>query len=180
MLRLYDWACNLCGERAPKPELVPVPSGEDPPSLSLQECNDHGYVEHTRTVSLVSRYTGDQARSPRQAGGRFDTLGYQSLPPLPDLPGADDHARRLQADLSRLPDNASHDDRKDVMDAHYNSAPHEADYASLFSRAEYKEAQRERAKIAKQNKQKRKRAAIADTGANINFRADKCAGDPII
>jgi hypothetical protein len=112
------------------------------------------------------------------AGGQFDTLGYRSLPPLPDLPGADEHQQKLEADLHALPSDATRDDRRDVLDTHYNDAPSSADYASLFERADYKRAQKQRAKIIKENKEKQQRTAALNGGANINFRTDKCAGDP--
>ena len=53
-----------------------------------------------------------------------------------------------------------------------------SNYAQLFRTPEYREARRERAEVAKQNKAKQERLAKLRAGANINLRNDKLPGDP--
>ena len=52
------------------------------------------------------------------------------------------------------------------------------DYRQLFASPEWKEARREQKHVIGLNEQKRARARAAQRGQAINFRRDKCAGDP--
>jgi len=54
------------------------------------------------------------------------------------------------------------------------------DYKYLFDKPEYKETERERARVVSENKTKRKRAAALKKGGTVNMRVDKVAGDPAV
>lgn len=54
------------------------------------------------------------------------------------------------------------------------------DYRAHFDSKEWRESRKERNSVTKQNQEKRKRAAAIQSGAPINMRRDKCAGDPNI
>lgn len=179
MLRLYDWLCAECSTRTEA--LVDVPHGTEPPKNRELFCSDCGeHITHNRTISLVAPYTGEHIRNPEVYGGSCDTMGHRRVQDLPDLPGAAEHSAETARKLRALPDNASHEDRRAVLREQGKTAPSGADYASLFSTNEYKEKERKRARDQKENALKRKRAKAHKAGANINFRRDRCAGDPKI
>ena len=157
-----------------------VPNGSKPPESKDLFCTECGIVPHSRTVSLPAPYTGEHIRNPEIYGGQCDTMGFKKLRDLPDLPGAGEHSARKEKALREHPDNASAADRREVLRQAGKTAPSGADYASLFSTNEYRDASRERAHISRQNKAKRERAKAHKAGANINFRRDRCEGDPKI
>lgn len=126
--------------------------------------------------ALPARYMGEKNLSPMVSGGRFDTTGHASLPEYPDMPGEADYSARLNRALARNPVG----DHTAVMRSMANDAPSLSDYAAHLSKPECREVKAERKRIAKQNAQKRRRLDAAKRGENVNFRRDKCAGDPAL
>ncbi len=83
--RQYDWQCTKCGyEHA---DLVSVPHGEKPPPKARLDCPGcGGETLHEKLLSLPAPYLGEKAFSPIVSGGKFDTAGCETPPPLPDVP----------------------------------------------------------------------------------------------
>ena len=55
---------------------------------------------------------------------------------------------------------------------------HSDQYRDLFKTPEYKEAKRKRTVVSSNNKQKKRRLAAKMRGENVNFKRDRCKGDP--
>lgn len=119
---------------------------------------------------------GEKNLSPVISGGRFDTAGYAALPAYPDMPGEAEYSARLNKALERNPVA----DRYAVMRSMLNEAPSASDYAAHMDKPECREIKAERKRISKQNRQKQRRLAAAKRGEQVNFRRDKCAGDPVL
>ena len=173
VLRLFDFACIDCGFK--QEALVDVPFGETPASRHELYCDDCDVVSwHDRQLSLPAPYMGEKNLSPIVRGGRFDTAGHAPMPSYPDMPGEADYQAKLGRALSRNP---AHD-RDAVLRSMINEAPALEDYAAHMSKPECVEIKRERKRIGSQNAQKHQRLAAAKRGEQVNFRRDKCAGDP--
>ena len=173
MLRLYDWDCRRCG--AIGEHLVRVDSGTAPPkesTLPCPACNQD--TPHERRLSLPAPYLGEKVHNICVYGGSNDTMGYKALPKLPKVPGADNVNRKFNEYLAQgaSPKDAYRDTWKDTPDL--------ADYNSVCNKPEVREIEKERSRIMKENIKKRERARALKSGANINMRQDKCAGDPVI
>lgn len=179
MYRYFDWRCSACG--AKRDGLVDVPCGDNPPKTAELFCGDcDREIEHDRIPSVPAPYTGEHVRNPHVYGGQCDTMGCRQLPPLPDLPGAKEHERVTMQKLAALPKSAPQEERYSVLREAGKSAPSSSDYSTMFAKPEYREVERERVKVIKENAQKKKRAKALKSGGTVNFRRDKCAGDPVI
>lgn len=180
MFRLYDFECEICGDK--KEHLVDVPNGEKPPKETKIYCDcrpNHPLgIFHKRVVSKPARYMGECYCAPQVNGGEFDTMGMKELLPTPDLPGQDKYQELVAKRMEGVRENASPDEVRQAFRDATKDAPSSSDYAALFQTSEYKEARRVNEKIKEENKQKRKRAAALKKGENINFKKDKCLGDP--
>lgn len=175
MYRLFDFECDSCGTRAEA--LVSVPAGESPPKSIEADCWMCECVTgHSRIMPLVARYLGEKVFNPAVYGGRFDTMGHQALPSLPDVPGWSEAERQAETALRDLPDNHTLDQRREALRS--VEFPGADAYMELAAKPETKEIKRERKRIAEQNAQKKQRAAAIRRGDNVNMRTDRCAGDP--
>jgi hypothetical protein len=156
-----------------------VPKGEPVPESAPFECLCCGEeTTHERKLSMPARYLGEKNLSPRISGGRFDTTGHAAPPVYPDMPGESEYQARVDKAVRALGPNASDAAIRSEVRALAGDAPSLSDYAAHLSRPECREIKRERQRVAKQNAQKRKRLAAAKRGENVNFRRDRCAGDP--
>jgi len=179
MIRLYDWLCSKCNTR--RESYIDVPHGTDPIGTKALLCDScDSIVSHARTISLVAPYTGDHVRNPHVYGGNMDTMGMRPVQALPDLAGAEGHGEETARKLAALPDSAPNEERYSILRDRGKSAPSGADYASLFETSEYKACEKKRAHEQRLNGRKRKRAKALKSGAHVNFRRDRCEGDPAI
>lgn len=175
VLRLFDFACVDCGFE--QEALVDVPRGDVPAAKYELECDDCDTTTwQERQLSAPAPYMGEKNLSPLVRGGRFDTAGQAPMPSYPDMPGEADYQAKLSRALSCNPV----EDRASVMRSMINEAPALEDYAAHMSKPECVEIKRERKRIGGQNSEKQKRLAAARRGENVNFRRDKCAGDPAL
>ena len=173
--RQYDFSCTGCDAEAPY--LVDVPSGELPLKSYDMQCQACGDVcAHERLLSMPAPYMGERNLSPVVHGGKFDTAGKAPMPGYPDMPGEAEYQREAQARLATLPAGASWEDRKAAMRS--VDAPSTHDLVEHMSKPECREIAKERKRIDGQNKQKQKRLSAARRGQQVNFRRDRCAGDP--
>jgi hypothetical protein len=180
MWKPIDFECDVCGFK--HEEFFDIGMGAERPThtvLACPGCNGELTMHHS-VIGLPAPYMGEKVLNPRMYGGNYDTMGAREFEPLPDLPGQEEHSAKLRKAMSQLPDTASSAERSAVFREACNDAPSSADYASLFARPEYKEAERANKEIAKQNASKRKRAKAIARGENVNMRRDRCPGDPKI
>ena len=151
MLKLYDWECQRCG--AIQEHAVEVPA-KMLAALSMRagcrRCKTR--TTHKRLMSAPAPYVGEKTVNPRFGGGSGarDTLGMVRGPSLPELPD----------ELCKTGDVAG--------------------IREFFGRPEYKEIERQRKVIAKQNAAKQKRNKAMKAGWHINMRRDRLPGDPKI
>lgn len=85
MYRLYDWRCRVC-ERTDE-HLTQCRDGTKPKRQMLLCCRWCGVPRvHDRMISPPAPYMGERVINPMVRGGRFDTMGHEAPPMLPDLP----------------------------------------------------------------------------------------------
>lgn len=181
MLRLFDWVCVGCESRTEG--LVDVPSGFSPPKLSEQLClNCEARTEHERVISLPGPYYGEKTLNPMQSGGDYDTMGEQGHHDLPMLPGALEHGRKLAAAIGEVKDSGDPDNVDALCDAmrSVGGGPSADDYIAHIAKPEFQEISEANVEIDRRNDEKKDRLAALRSGANINFRRDRCVGDPDI
>lgn len=179
MWRPVDVECEHCG--ATHEEWVEQSVGKPRPEHVDSACPECSADGHNAVVlSMPAKYMGERISCPMVYGGQCDTMGYKELHDLPDLPGQAEHSAKLSRVMSQLPDNASSAERKALFSEHCKDAPTSADYSTLFASPEYKAVEAANAKIVKENNEKRARAKAWKAGNPMNFRRDKCAGDPEI
>ena len=177
--KLIDFACSVCGHEMES--LVDVPAGSERPKWRSDWCPVcETHTHQDALIGMPAPYMGERVCNPEMYGGEFDTMGAKELPKLPDLPGQAEHQAKLRQRMRSVPDTASRAEAQAAFAEASKDAPSSADYASLFASKEYKHAEAERARIKKQNEQKRARAAAMRRGENVNMKRDKCAGDPNI
>jgi hypothetical protein len=99
---------------------------------------------------------GEKTHNPLVYGGTYDTAGYKRGPKLPELkfgePETVNGRTSRGVDVDALRDYAKAN--KDLLAEHR--------------------------RIKDENKQKQKRAKALKRGEVVNFRVDKCKGDPVI
>jgi hypothetical protein len=174
MFRLFDWECQVCGDK--EEHLACVPSGESPPRTIDATCDACGKVTRKdRLFPLPAKYMGEAACNAVVRGGKYDTAGMRKLEKLPPLPGEAEHQRRCSEAAAKC--ETASEARQAVL-AMAKEGPTAADYAAHFAKPEYREAERRRRRTQRENKQKQKRLAALRRGEPVNMRRDKCAGDP--
>lgn len=86
MLVLYDWECRLCGRV--REESLDVETGSpvsDRPKHLWLRCDGCGFLsEHLRLFPRPQHYVKAPIRT-QQSGGKYDTMGFAPLDPLPRL-----------------------------------------------------------------------------------------------
>jgi len=174
MFRLFDFECQVCGTK--EEHLMSVPSGELPGRTIETGCYEcKRCTTWDRLISKPARYMGEAACAPVVRGGKYDTAGMRKLPRLPQLPGEAEHERRCSEVAAGISDPT---ERRQAVLRMAKEGPQAADYARHFASAEYRDAEKRRRRVARENRQKKKRLAALRRGEHVNFRRDKCAGDP--
>lgn len=148
MLRLFDYACRLCGYEAEYLVEDGAPSTHDTCKICLRK----GWLD--RRLSLPAPYTGERVLNPMIRGGTHDTCGFERPPPMPALPG----------EAYTKTDKGTHVNRDALLDRRNSK--------------EYQEWSKARSAVVKRNEAKRQRAKLIEQGAPINMRRDKLPGDP--
>lgn len=177
--KLIDFQCRKC--QSVSEELIILREGDRRPKQRIaycMPCNEE--TEQDAIMGLPAPYMGEKVCNPEMYGGECDTMGFKPMPDLPDLPGAEEHAEKVRQRMRKIPDNAPKHVKEAALNEAARDAPSSADYARLFETKEYKDAEKQRERIAKENKAKRKRAKAILSGENVNMKRDKCAGDPAI
>jgi hypothetical protein len=177
MFRLYDFECIECGTL--NEHLVEVPHGSTVELGQILFCSLCGkYTLHSWRLSIPAKYLGECWCAPQIRGGAYDTMGEKEHIPTPDLPGQAEYQEKLAERLRGVREHASSQEFKSAWAEATRDAPSSSDYATLFSTPEYKEAVRVNNQITEENEGKKKRAAAIRRGENVNFKKDKCFGDP--
>jgi len=175
--RSIDWQCDTC--KATSNHLTWVGHGDERPRESIQHCDDcDAETSHHSVMGMPAMYLGERILNPKAYGGQCDTMGFKEFLPLPEMRGEKEHSAKIRDRMSTLSPEAPKGDRDMAFSKACTDAPTAADYAAHFSRPEYKEIEKKNEQIAKENAQKRARAAAWKKGEQVNFRRDKCAGDP--
>lgn len=175
--RMAEVECTVCNTR--HDELVWVDHGKRLPKALDAYCMDcEDTTKHDRLMGAPARYMGEKQLSPAMYGGTYDTMGARELEPLPELPGAKEHSAKMRDRLRLLPNNATKAERMAAQVEACSDAPTSADYAEHFKSREWRDVWARNQKTTRENTQKQKRAAALARGENVNFRRDKCAGDP--
>lgn len=87
MFRCFDWECGHCGQAAESTDAYQ--QGRSIPRERHAYCGHCGFkTKQRRLPPLVGPYTGEQTRNPMVSGGKFDTMGYETVPRLPEIPEA--------------------------------------------------------------------------------------------
>src|SRR3990167_3168075 len=173
MFRSWDWECARCGTE--QWALIDVPHGQPSPTRTTMPCGAcSAETMHERLPPLLATYMGERVCNPMVSGGSFDTTGNVQPPPLPDLPGANEHAAKATQTLARAGRGNLAEARRETA----QDAPSAADYATLFKSPEYREVKAAREKVKRENVQKKQRLSALRRGEQVNFRRDKCIGDP--
>lgn len=193
MFKQRDWACPECEHVFGA--LVDVPSKEKVPLHSEQECPECGFEGLCELrLSLPSPYMGEIVLNPNINGGNFDTMGKKRAPALPEYAPIVEHGEKIQSFLNSPGEVTYRDDNGKKVKTHISKAPlrvlHEEvkrnvpnapkmeDAGEHLESPEYKEIRGARKRAIARNKKKAKRAAALARGENINFRKDRCEGDP--
>jgi len=122
---------------------------------------------------------GDRQLNPLVSGGDYDTVGEEAWRDYPELEGSSEHSDRLSAAWGAALDaGMSADDARKEARRAAGPGPSAADYATHFSKPEWQEVSQANDRIDECNDQKKSRLAAWKHGQTVNFRNDKCDGDP--
>lgn len=96
------------------------------------------------------------------------------------MPGEAAHGAETSRRLAALGADASGAARMEVFRDQARTAPSIDDYKAHNSKPEIREIKAKRERVKASNRSKQARAAALARGEKINFRNDKCVGDPRI
>jgi hypothetical protein len=98
------------------------------------------------------------------------------------LPGSIEHGKRMAQAVSAAYDAGCGNDAGAVCDAMRSAGegPSAADYETHILSSEYQEIAKENTEIDRRNNGKKTRLCALRKGENVNFRRDRCDGDPNI
>lgn len=198
MFRLFDWECPGCSTRFAA--TINVPQGEKPQKTAEQTCPacDLTALMDRMYLSAPAPYMGEKVCNPKMMGGNFDTMGGARAPTLPKFAPIEEHnkkvgeflsskasdlvryedadGKKMSAPLAQVPTAVLHEEVKRA----FPNAPRAEDLGDHVERPEYSELRGARKRVIARNKKKRQRAAALERGENINFKRDRCEGDPKI
>lgn len=155
MFRRYDWECQNC--QAVFEQIVQFPQADPAPKLL-------GDVENDDLTCPACG--GNTANAERLISCPAEYHGEKQLNPI--VRGGEHDTMgfkqvRKPKELGELPDHSTYEQAREYV-----------------RRPEYREWRREKKAVQAENKEKRKRADALARGEPVNFRRDKCAGDPKI
>jgi len=156
----HDWECTVCQyvcqnvlSKRPAPKTR---------TLFCLSCDTE--TMHERLFPMPARYLGEKLRNDtgiRIKGGKYDTEGFEELPDIPDLPGAEEHAAKVSKALEQA---ESRDQGAKILTEQAKDAPDGFDYRAHMEKPEIAEIVKEREVIDKRNVAKAKRAKLIDQG----------------